>query len=619
MGKKAATQTTTVKDFKDIKVEETVVEETTEVMEETTVIESEFPDDITKEESGIHGSMILDTEGGPIHIINTNLVPPKMIDIMKHFLDQFDIMGHGLYAIMFRDDGYPRVEPDVVTNWMYYPDTKSAVCNLSDIIDGAFNDTMDNEKAHSYCSKTFAWMRLLKGFYHECHHAQEFMVNRDKLDSSSKARNNEEKDAISFADESLEKEVKVIDLEVEFSSAMATMFNSRFASIERGILKNGDDSQKTWLKAQSKMLEYNTHFYIPPKPENAGKAVTIDTFKEFLCWNYKGDPESPEWNVATIGQRMVYQAEPDTAADVVTEVAPVVESNEEYSPAPWQVDTLPAGTQPAYAGWGGAGASQPAQAPVQQPVYQPVQQPVYQQAVAPVQQPSYQNPGQAPTNMAGGFKPPVPAAVAGMAQEPGVNPNAVIMGAGAYEPTGVAPEEMGAIMKGLYSKLFQCTFEACGFVCNGWSMPNNIQGRVMLNDMEKRVVKHMSHVDANNQCHDNVPVTDFIIGKFVDKAGVLPGFEFTVANPDGSASTRKLIPQNPNKTAWENGKPTQNLTKSALEAQNGNCIMWIVNGDEPDAKKSYLGKLTLTHENPVITMYMKRFNQETGRVEWPIV
>jgi hypothetical protein len=227
----------------------------------------------------IMGHVKRSTNGGDIIFINTELVTPKVIDIMVASINEMveivnsagepSLEGHGLYSVVFRDDGRPRVEQDKLTPWLFVPDSKSAVCNLADCVELAFINTMDEDKGDAvYCNVAHVfWKHLITGFFHEAHHAEAFITDYDELIDDEDARQVEEFKADEFADLHSFHMAKLVNMEPEFSPRVAEMLN--------GLL-----TKNSSLKTKMRMIMPNSGCRFKSKCNDQAQASSCQHPKE---------------------------------------------------------------------------------------------------------------------------------------------------------------------------------------------------------------------------------------------------------------------------------------------------------------------------------------------------
>lgn len=553
---------------------------------------------------------------GPIAIINPEMVTPKTISIMDEALKMGDanMVGHGLYSIVFRMDGMPwgnLIENGTheFNTWRFYWGSKTAVCNLQHCIRIAIKTSQDEIRPEDgdeiMCMSVhmLTWKNILQGFLHECRHAQRFAMDTDgelidALDSEdADALGIEEEDANKYARESLFKLAQQFEIEPEFCQEMVAAINKEleeeFESIETDPEPNPD--MVKWAEAQTFMIERGGVFYAPGDPSKAEEDIHMMTFKEFLhmC---SGAPESDSaWNMEPKSVVLELRQKPwnATAADQVEQNKTGGSDNThanynaeaDYDPEYDEDFEYPNGFQGV--GQFQAAPQQPAQQQYQQPApaqpqypqYPQYQQPVQQQA--PVQQqyaqyqqtPQYQAPTQQPVQQQ--YPQYQPPAQYQAPAQPTANDQAAVVGGMAYPPLQIDNAAVKTIVYGLFKKLNAHIFAGCNFNPSNHSLPfeaaSNITMPLPLTKEEMMFVKEMTIREGDTK-RAGVKCEGNIIGTFIDKAKKLPGYEFVIQSPEGHQLVRKLIPQNPNKP----NKDGSGLSVTAQEARNGNHILWLL-------------------------------------------
>ena len=280
-----------------------VVEEEEQYVDETLVNLEEYGP------HKIHGSAVMETRASDVHIINTQFLTPKTLGIMQSFLDGYSIDGHGLFSVVIRNDGYPKPAGGKCI-WMFFKESKAAVCNLLECIDDGFNWTMYNEPGLSV--RGAIWRNIIQGFYHEVHHANSFLEFREKLDKNPEYVANEEKLASEFASASMISEIKRINMEPDFSEYVEELIElkweeevERIEAVRARLEKKEEkwESEKAmenakkevrWLDYQNEIRERKLIAWMP-KERVEHDDVEIKTFKHYLCLLSGGNPEDKEW------------------------------------------------------------------------------------------------------------------------------------------------------------------------------------------------------------------------------------------------------------------------------------------------------------------------------------
>lgn len=524
----------------------------------------------------IEGMDVRETATGTIVFINTNYVTKKTVDIMVESINQMDDKaGHGIYTVVFRIDGHPRVDDNTPTPWFFFPDSKSCVCNIADCVELAFLNTMDEEHPDAAYVSIFAsiWKNVLTGMFHEAHHAHHYLIDRDTLESGEDAVKEEEDKAEEFSRNHLFHMAKLMDVEIELSPIVMAMVEEHWATYTTMIEEdeNASDHLKLWLANQTMHREQGTCWYDPAEEGTDQPNVLLKTFKEFLHWCSGDAEDDAEWNTPNAN---------NVDVTVVSEPATQASNGEEgVSYGFVDDDDLPFEPDESFI--------------VQQTPVTPAFQGVNQQFVP--QTPVNPVSAQMQTPVANQpVQPAAPVAMAGAPQMPGVVANGnvdVVVGANAYAQTGMSDVEFQNAVKSVYQKLSNHIFGACGFnpqmnPCFG--QKEKIVDMVPLEAHELAIVKEMKCYNATGQIQEGQPVTNWVSGIMMDKASTLPGYELTLATPQGQMLKRKLIPQNPFKV-----NAAGIATPPALLAQQNNCILWVIDplSDKFNGVRVFNGKL----------------------------
>jgi hypothetical protein len=339
------------------------------------------------------------------------------------------------------------------------------------------------------------------------------------------------------------------------------------------------DKEEMFLDCQEVMHnEGGTWFMRGGKDEDDNK---LDTFKSLMHYISGDDLDDEEWLKETIAP-VTPEVGPAPQAPVEQPVMQQPVDDEGYDPNmdtydQYQTESVMPAPQAPATGFQGATQGTPVPPQTQQPV-------------AP-QQPAYNgNPGAIATNAPVAPQPPAGA----HGQPNGVDTSAQV-GANAFPATTMDSATFQRVVYNLYGKIYNQIFNSCGFnPTHGEGQPFFMQGgkvteMIELTPEEQTIVHGMECYDEHGRIKMNAKVDNWISGRFIDKAQKLPGFSLVMSDMNGRQIRRKFIPQNP----W-NKDNNGAYKKTALLAQQGTWIMWIVDPDATDkqfATRIMAGKL----------------------------
>ncbi len=519
----------------------------------------------------IFGHEIRSTISGDIVFINTDFVTPKTIDILVESINEMSggsdgiVNGHGVYTVVFRIDGHPRVKANELNTWVFNPDARSAICNISDCIELAFTNTMDEDKVDAvYCNVAHvAWKHIVTGFFHEAHHASAFLLDYEALIAESDdARQIEELRADEFADLHSFHMAKLMDMEPEFSAPVMGMLNEQW--IEYSTLINedekADDHSKLWFTVQTQMMQAGSSFFMPAEEDSGAEHLELKTFKEFMRW-CSNDDDDASWDAETVGVVQTTLNIPDP--NVTAEGTPAAIANVNPVSAQMMEPDDMEGHEDA--------------TPYVAPVNTPTTSQIIAEPTAPVA-PAFQGVQQQ-------FVPAAPVAP--------VAPIAPV-GETVYQPAAAPVASANTIafqatVKSLYLKMFHHIFQTCGYnpqMPQIFGQKDKIAEMLPLTPEEANIVAAMDCYNELGQVAAGTPCQNWLSGVFIDKAQQLPGYTLTLTTLEGTQIFRKFVPQNPNKVNYETKQPT----KPALDAKAGNQILWVIDPTNPkNATRVYNG------------------------------
>jgi len=493
------------------------------------------------QQSSIKDINVFTTASGEIAFHNNKYMTPKTIDIMTTFLDKQILGESGLDAVIFRTDGFPREENRLIS-WKFFPDSRTAVCNIINCIDIALAEATDEKIEDSECLSVWAatWLNIIMNFFHEVHHAQAYDVNREDLENDKDEREHEEELAREYANDMIELMAKQYEqgIEPEFTTDINGMIGVRVTIKAEEIMENKNATEKElrWVECMKYMDDHSIVYYAPAELTADNVPITINTLKEYL-YSTSGDAENDiSWDIPTKNEVHIgIEATPDTSV-AAPEIVETIPTNTTIIPPTIQLevpeddglDDEPLPFEP----------DEPAV--IQQPA-----QPVMPQATTPV-----------------------------------ATPTTPVIGEKLYEDLGWDIPKVQAIIKSVYGKIAHHIFSTCGFnpsMNPFFAQHEKIVEFIPLTSDELCIVKHMDCYNESGQFRQNVEVTHGISGIYIDKAKTLVGYTLSMNTGNGNQMRRKFVPQNP----WKK-KGDGNYSATALEAQQGNQILWILDPDAVD-------------------------------------
>lgn len=534
-----------------------------------------------------NSSAMIETINGPVAVINPNLAGPKFMVLMQYVLEDPKgtfmpaingvRQGHGMNLVDFRTDktvGFYKTDSTFVEcPWYYWSMARTVGCSVTKCITNAFKFAIGEnamKEAKYQNIEHLIWQNMITGFLHELHHARTAIDNYFRIITDDKFREKEEAAADEFARTKLYELATQIDIEPKLSDDMKDMVSEVWDSMD---LENSKDPNiKRFVECQEYMSNTGDS-WVALSEDMAKEHHIYSTYRDFLRDASGGKADDEAWSAAVptaeevlgmIGvDTVMNQAVTTPVAEEINttfendQIDEVVYDEEEYED---QQMTNPPGFQ----GVQQPGGYQPAQQYYQQPQ---VQQGQY-----------YGNPDAIAANAPQqGYQPATQQYQPTAPQQ--VNQN-VTVGAGTYEKPNMDAPTYQAVVNGLYRKIYNQIFNACQFNPHtpdqiAFNTPNRIKEQIALTPEENMIVKEMDtfvHVNGNEQLKLDVPVNGWISGRFLDKAGELPGFVLALTDLNGNRILRKFLPQNP----WKKNAETGQYTGPAVRAQQNNRIAWVL-------------------------------------------
>lgn len=571
---------------------------------------------ITKPEIVIPQSITThQTVNGPFVVVNHGLVGQKFINLIQYVLSDpkgtfvpvvNDVrQGHGINMIDFRHNNtvgfYNKAGEFVECPWYCWSAARTVGCSITKCVTNAFEATVgENARKEAKYQNIdhLVWQNLLMGFFHELHHAETAIDNYFRLMSDDKFRKEEEAKAEEFAKRSLYELATQVNIEPEISPDMKSLISEVWDSLE---LENSKDPNVIrFIKCQEYMA--NTGDSWVALSEDMTKDHHIyGTYREFLMDASGGKADDVAWSAAVPSAEEVLgiNAIPVQTPTILTTTQEVYE-DEVYVNGPEEMDEE---YQNAY------GATQNFETAYEQPMTNP---PGFQ-GVQQQPQPQYQEYNGNPAAIAENapqqqqYQPayqqhaPEQTYQQAQTQQP-TNPN-VVVGAGTYEKPNMDAVQFQAVVNGLYSKIYNQIFNVCQFNPSAPNQPvygalNRIKETIPLTPEENMIVKEMDSIvvgeNGIEQLKLDVPVNGWISGRFMDKAGTLPGFVLALTDLNGNRVLRKFLPQNP----WKVSEQTGQYTGPATRAQQGHRIAWVLDPNNKGFdRRFYDGTLEFKENN----------------------
>jgi len=516
------------------------------------------------------GMQTRQTDTGDITFFNTDYVSPRVLDIIQWYCNTQVSGFNGLYSVIFRMDGLPKVDvpSDTPTSWMFFPDTLTAVCNIRGCIDVALFEVMSGDVKEAACINTWAviWRAIVQNFFHEAHHAQTFLNDRELLDSKgqkgSKARDDEEQAAIVYAQTMMIEAAKALNIEPEFTPEVADIIQDRIADEMEAIDDESPSHHKLWASNMKYMLKHG--FIVHIKTDEGYEDKSYSTLKEFMH-SQSGDAENdPAWLIQHPDTTCVGTTT-NTINPIADSPAPVTQTGGFMSPP---------NNNNGYV--------------IEDDDYND-DDIDYGQAQSPTNtihaNNAYQTPNangmQGAANVANGYAGPNTTPQNPVAGPPAQFNQPAVVGGQSAQPLNWDTGYHQAIVKGLYQKLANNIFGKCQFIVGQtantpffMNVPG-IEAPLPLSPEEAQLVIAQT-ITQNGKFMKDQPVQNNAIGGCtIGKAKLMPGYELVLNNGQGGQIRRKFIPQNPWKTS-----------KTAEWARNGHQIVWIIDPDAADKSLS---------------------------------
>jgi len=477
---------------------------------------------------------------GNVSIHNADMISGKLLFFLQHVFGKVEPNNsnggaHTISSVHFLTDGYPKKNKKSVMA-IIYPEIMSILINMKKHFDAAeeYIKTAEDNQASLRC---ILWHNLLVSVLHEIHHAK--IMATAQQEGKSKYR-------ISWTEE-LEMEAtefavrRIIDIAKTFPIEPPTneedpYFGSLIAEFRQSI----EESEEAWAVQERELYDKNIIARgIGPNEE----VVDILSFKEFLrlsCDDEK-DVNDTAWNSQPnlfVTPEFQQTVQPMSTLPPAQPQPPVIIDDGDVYEYYDDLDTL---------------EDLPIDGMDNVPVAEP-QPALNSNQLPPVPEPTTMAP-----NNVGTF--------------PQVNQFQQPVGTGPAQHV-LPPEEIMAILKEVYMRLYYHIFTKCGFnpqAPTSFTNPGAIFDPVNIGDIPNvdKLIKGMDITDAEGNRVNQAPVNGQIKGVVFNESK-LPGYWIWI-NCGGQLRKRTIVPQNPEKRDG-NG----NLKANAVKARQGHRIAYVL-------------------------------------------
>jgi hypothetical protein len=499
--------------------------------------------------------MAIHTPEAVIMVYGCELMDKRSIDILSACYNETiweTAAPHGVRMIRFLGDG----RPTNAEGKQIYANCSIELGGITINLEHTFN------KAVEMCmtnTETSIWTMynqiLIQSYLHEaCHIAARVdEENRKKLDSGN--IKDEEADCEKWSFDTLVKMAKTMNIEP--SNYMENVY---FSMAWAMFLETTKGQKDEWIEKQKHMLLNNISFKLEPV-EGKHIGLELNTFKSFIQLS-SDDQDSEEWDRPTINAPSLAQTI-NKAANTITQPMAQPYQVMEGGFANTEYDYMPtddfSGNE-TINGFAGTGA--------------------YAQANTAFTPPQQNQGGFAPFNpsaatQGNGFNRDQAMAQTPVQQPVQIQQNLV------YPPTGHTPEQVGAIVKGVYEKMYQTMFGVCGQLLNndvGFSYPEGVVTvPIQLTPEEMVIIVKCECMDMTGQLQRNVPTSDGLLRGYISSKIKIPMYKIYINN-NGYEDIRTIMPQNVSKSN------AGQLSKPAADARAGAQIMYVIEGDDRKAE-----------------------------------
>lgn len=496
---------------------------------------------------------------GEVEVKGAHLIGERMFKILQYILSLKT--DFGIKLIEFKKEYVKDSEGEELLGCSY-PETDSIVISLQKHVDNAYKVCFHDECDMSFSA--YLWYNTLRTLLHEVYH----IWSRNAADDKMEEIEGEEEMARDWAAETAISMAKTISIEPP--SPEAQPFYREELLAFRELLDELDDKDTNLLN-QRAMFDNGMVW--------SNDEMNIFTLKEF-CRIASNDGDDPSWNSEEVNIRFVEKGTaeipptPDANAEKTEEVTPVATAPKmAVFPKSTIVDSVLEMLEKQRAATETLDLTQNELDDHDDEYIDPEHS--YASGSAPAGDPIDALPTETKVSMAFG-KLPSPPPSAPIGKLPSPPPSAPPGAATAPTPntnSDLSMEETTQIVQTVFGRLYSHIFTKCGFQPNlqgemEFSNPHAILDPVFINDIPnvEKVFKTMDTQDADGKWSPGTPINGSIKGQVFKKSG-LPGYVMYL-NVGGQIMKRLLIPQN-----------TKTGSRPAIDALNGACIAWVIDGN----------------------------------------
>lgn len=499
----------------------------------------------------VNDPAIINTAWGAVMVYGHEHVSKKDLIILTACLNLPEFTGmegieasnHNVKSVVFRADNRPQDGGVPIFGNVSF-DHGAIGVNVFHIVASAIKDAQDHPEVAILASYH---RNLITTWLHEINH----LATLDDIPKDPEMVDKAEEEAEVWSKDTLSLMAKSIDIEPAHHAESSVLANQLME-----LLSEKDDK---WSINQRDMLNNHIMYRLPET--DTMQEVALNTFKEFIRMQ-SDDAKDPDWDKPTIEANGPVPSMVQYAAEQKA-IAPQdlfgSSSMPDENMMDWDFEAAQASMPD----------SEPAM-PMSVVGLSPTPTPAF--TGFPVSNGFPANPG---------FVQPTPTPTANQAMDIQI-----------YPKTGLSMEATAEVVKGVYFKCYQHLFGVCGRRMDSdkaFDFPERVYLMgIPLTPLEMQVVVRMDCQDTNERFCGKMETSGGKLFGQVFSRTKLPAYKLYI-NMDGVERCRLLLPQNTAKPDGNGG-----LSKTALQARAGSCIMYIKEGNDAIIKaggKTWLHKI----------------------------